>query len=199
VHRFRLRGVRVTPALVISMIALFVALSSTGFASTIVPLAKRALTADHAKVATTADKAKVATTAKTAKTAGNALKLNGATADELAAIPGPATDAQTLTGQTAQQIAAIPGPASSIAASTFTLRSKGWSVQNQGNTTQEKVFCDTGEKAVGGGFDMAQGWANPTIDSPLPDLTGWTFKIWALSGNNVPANGSVWVVCAKVS
>ena len=40
-QRFRLRRVRVTPALVISMIALFVALSSTGFAATIVPLAKR--------------------------------------------------------------------------------------------------------------------------------------------------------------
>ena len=58
-RRFRLRGIRVTPPLVISMIALFVALAGTGWAQNAVPLAKRALTANKAKVAT------------------NALKLNG--------------------------------------------------------------------------------------------------------------------------
>jgi hypothetical protein len=184
VKRFRLRGVRISPALVISMIALFVALSSTGFASSIVPLAKRALSADKAKVA------------NTAKVASDAEKLNGQTAQEIALTPGPATD---LEGQSAAQIAATPGPASSIAGSTFTLRSKGWSVQNEGDQTQEQVFCNTGEKAVGGGWDMPSGYANPIIDAPLPDLAGWSFKAWALSGNNTPAQGSVWVICAKVS
>ena len=185
-HRFRLRGVRVTPSLVISMIALFVALSSTGFAADIVPLAKRALKADKAEFAKRANKAL------------DSDKLQGATADQIAAIPGPATDAQTLNGQTAQQIASTPGPASSLPAGLVTLRSKGWSVQNEGNTTQERVLCNTGEKAVGGGFDMASGYANPIIDAPIFDLSGWTFKVWALSGNNVPAQGSVWVICAKV-
>ena len=185
-RRFRLRGVRVTPSLVISMIALFVALSSTGIAATVVPLAKRALTADKAK------------TANTAKVAANALALNGQTAEAISNIPGPATDAQTLTGLTAAQIAATPGPANSLPSSIITLRSKGWSVQNEGDTTEERVLCQTGEKAVGGGFDMSSGYANPTADAPLSDLSGWHFKVWALSGNNVPANGSVWVVCAKV-
>ena len=183
-HRFRMLKIRITPALVIASIALFASLAGTGVAASIVPLAKRALKADKAKVATTAQ---------------NALKLNGATADQIAAIPGPATDAQTLNGQTAAQIAATPGPASSLPASLITVRSKGWSVQNEGNQTQEKVLCQTGEKALGGGYDIAKGYANPIIDAPLPDLSGWTFKVWALSGNNVPANGSVWVVCAKVS
>ncbi len=53
-RRFRLRGIRVTPSLVIAMLALFVALSGTGIAQNIVPLAKRALTANKAKVATNA-------------------------------------------------------------------------------------------------------------------------------------------------
>ena len=41
VRRFRLRGIRLTPSLVISMIALFVALSGTGYAQKVVPLARR--------------------------------------------------------------------------------------------------------------------------------------------------------------
>jgi hypothetical protein len=184
VHRFRMPKIRISPALVVASIALFVALAGTGVAANVVPLAKRALKADKAKVATTAQ---------------NSLKLNGLTAEQVSATPGPATDAQTLNGQTAAQIAATPGPAASVPASLITLRSRGWSVQNEGDKTQEKVLCQTGEKALGGGYDIANGYANPVIDAPLPDLTGWQFKVWALSGNNVPANGSVWVVCAKVS
>jgi hypothetical protein len=46
---------------------------------------------------------------------------------------------------------------------------------------------------------MPSGYSNPIIDAPLPDLSGWTFKVWTLSGNRTPANGSVWVICAKVS
>lgn len=183
-HRFRLRGVRVTPSLVISMIALFVALSSTGFASDIVPLAKRALTADKAKVA------------NTAKVATDALKVNGQTATQIAATPGPATDLQ---GQSAAQIAATPGPASSISGSTFTTRSRGWSIQSEGNTTTERALCNTGERAIAGGWDQANGAAYVLQDKPLADGSGWLFQIWAESGDTVPANGSVWVICAKVS
>ena len=54
-RRFRLRGGRLmTPSVVVSMLALFVALAGTGWAQEAVPLAKRALTADKAKVATNA-------------------------------------------------------------------------------------------------------------------------------------------------
>jgi hypothetical protein len=184
VQRFRRRGVRVTPALVISMIALFVALSSTGFASSIVPLAKRALTADKAKVATKAN---------------NALKLEGSTAAQVAAIPGPATDAQTLNGQTAAQIAATPGPTSSLANSLFTTRSIGWSIDSEGNTTTAKALCNAGERAIAGGWDQSSGIAYVLYDRPLDNGSGWWFKIYADSGDTVPANGSVWVICAKVS
>jgi hypothetical protein len=179
-----------TPSLFIAMVALFIALSSTGFASSIVPLAKRALTADKAKTANTANVAKVANDAR---------KLNGQTAEAIAAIPGPATDAQTLGGLTAAQIAATPGPASSFPSSILTIRSVGWSIQLEGEKTTAKALCNAGEKAIAGGWDQASGAAYVLQDRPLADGSGWQFQVWAESGDTVPANGSAWVICAKVS
>ena len=180
-RRFRPRGVRVTPAMVISMIALFVALSGTGYAQKVVPLAKRALSADKAKVAT------------------NALKLNGQTATQIAAIPGPATDAATLNGQTAAQIAATPGPTSSISGSLFTTRTEGFELSQEGASARADVHCQTGEKVVGGGWGMEIGLASVTKDGPFPDGSGWRFSLFAESGNNLPAIGTVYAICAKVS
>ena len=34
-------------------------------------------------------------------------------------------------------------------------------------------------------------------DQPLPDLTGWMVLMFAESGNDVPANGSVWAICMR--
>jgi hypothetical protein len=76
-----------SPALIISVLALFVALSGTALAAGIVPLAKRALSADKAKTAAIAD---------------NAKKLGGQTAAAIQAA--------------AAQAAQAPGPASSVAA-----------------------------------------------------------------------------------
>jgi hypothetical protein len=71
-----------SPALVIAVVALFVSLSGTAVAAGVVPLAKRALTADKAKVS------------------DNAKKLGGKTAiqitSEAAAKPGPASSAAGL-------------------------------------------------------------------------------------------------------
>jgi len=180
-RRFRLRGVRMTPSLVLSIIALFAALTTTGYAQSVVPLAKRALTANKAKVAT------------------NALKLNGQTATQIAAIPGPATDAATLNGQTAAQIAATPGPTSSISGSLFTYRTEGFELSQEGASARADVHCQTGEKVVGGGWGMEIGLASVTKDGPFPDGSGWRFSLFAESGNNLPAIGTVYAVCAKVS
>ena len=178
---FRLRGIRLTPSLVISMIALFVALSGTGYAQKVVPLAKRALSADKAKVAT------------------NALKLNGQTATQIAAVPGPATDAATLNGRTAAQIAATPGPTSSLSAGLFTYRTQSFSVDSEGATAKDTALCLAGEKAIGGGFEQTSGLADVITDRPMPDGSGWRFAIFAESGNNLPAVGTIYAVCAKVS
>ena len=78
---------RPSPAFVVAMIALFVALGGTAgaVATQAVPLAKRALTADKAKVAAVAD---------------NAKKLGGQTSQQLvaqaSALPGPASTASGL-------------------------------------------------------------------------------------------------------
>ena len=74
-----------SPALVIALIALFVSLSGTAVAAGIVPLAKRALTADRAKQAAVADVAK-----KLGPAASTAL------AQQAGLMPGPASTAAGL-------------------------------------------------------------------------------------------------------
>ena len=177
----RLRGTRVTPALVISMAALFIALSSTGIAQNVVPLAKRALTADKAKVA------------------ANAQRLNGQTAAQIAATPGPGTDAATLNGQAAAQIAATPGPTSVLTGTTVTIRSNGWTILDEGDSVDARVLCTPGERAIDGGWDQAVGLVAVKADRPIPDGSGWYIKLFGESGDRMPANGSVWAMCARVS
>ena len=74
-----------SPALVVSLIALFVALSGTAVAAGIVPLATRALTADRAKQAAVADVAK-----KLGPQAAAAM------AQQAGQLPGPASTAAGL-------------------------------------------------------------------------------------------------------
>lgn len=185
---FRPRLRRELPALVISMITLFVVLAGTGVASGIVPpLARRALNADKAKVA------------NTAKVAQNALKLNGASAEQIAGLPGPGTDAATLNGLTAAQIAAMTGPTGSLSASLFTYRQDSFELDKEGAYSRVTANCQTGEKAIAGGWDQVDGAGYVLQDNPNSTGTGWQFVIWGESGNNLAAVGNVWVVCAKVS
>jgi hypothetical protein len=67
---------RISPAMVVALIALFVALSGTAVAAGVVPLAKRALSADNAKKLGGQSKAQIAAAA--------------------AALPGPANNASSL-------------------------------------------------------------------------------------------------------
>jgi hypothetical protein len=170
-----------SPAMFVALVSLFVAFTSTGWAQNVVPLAKRALTADKAKVAT------------------NAQRLNGRTATQIAATPGPATDAATLNGQTAAQIAGTPGPASSLPAGAITYRSQSWSVNAEKEIARDTARCLTGEKVVGGGWDQADGVVLTVRDQPLPDGSGWRVNLFAESGDDLPASGTMWAVCLKVS
>ena len=200
-HRFRLLKGRLTPSLVISMISLFVALSSVAYAAEVVPLAVRALTAGKADTAKTANTAKVANLAKlanVAKTARTATKANTADTATTAQTANVAVDSQTLGGQTAAQIAATPGPASSIPTSAVRVVSRGWSVSAEDDKTTERALCASNERVVGGGWDQANGVAYALKDQPLSDATGWQVQMWAESGDNTPANGSVWAICMRV-
>jgi hypothetical protein len=72
-------------------------------------------------------------------------------------------------------------------------------VQNEGDGTDARVFCQTGEKLTGGGYDQSSGIAEILENRPLSDGTGWYVRAFAESGNNTPVTGSVWVVCVKTS
>ena len=161
-----------SPALVIAVLALFVSLSGTAIAAGVVPMAKRALFAN------------------------NAGKLQGKSARQIAALPGPAS---TLEGQTADEIAEIPGPAStasslvSSASAPFALapdEEKDFSVQ-----------CPSGAKAIAGGFTSPSRingdvfvYANDT--RPNADGAGWTLMMVNPSPS-LSATGTVQVVCLR--
>ena len=181
------RRFRVTPSLVLSTAALFVALAGTGVAADVVPLAKRALTADKAK------------TANTTKVARDALKLNGLTATQIAAMPGLGTNANTLGGQTAAQIAATPGPVSSVSGTLLTLRTNSWELDFENQIMRVTAECQSGERAVGGGWTQSEGHGEVLQKSPNADWTGWRFSIWAESGDDLPASGTAYAICLKVS
>jgi hypothetical protein len=187
---FRVGKILVTPGLVLSIIALFAALASTGWASNIVPLARHALTADSAK---TAKRVKLA---DTAKVAANSFRVGGKTPEQIAQTPGPGT---TLDGLTAAQIAALPGPASSIPAGLYTYRTDTFELDAEGATTRVTAKCQAGERVVAGGWDQTEGAGYVLRDSPAADGSGWNFTIWGRSGNNLAAIGTVWAICAKVS
>jgi hypothetical protein len=157
-----------SPAMVVAVAALFVALSGTAWAvgNAIVPLASRALNADNAK------------------------KLGGKTAAQVAAMPGPAA---TLGGKTADQIAAIPGPASAVA-SLVSIKSVSWSL-NPGQEGPFTAACNAGQKATGGGFDNPTGSALAFESKPGTDGASWSVYELNVS-SSAPASGSVYVVCA---
>ncbi len=101
-------GRRLSPAFVVAMIALFVALGGTAGAvvTAAVPLAKRALVADTAKVASTAKVANVAKVANTAKLANTAKTATTATTATRATTAALADNANALGGSTSAQIIA---------------------------------------------------------------------------------------------
>lgn len=157
---------RPSSALVVALVALFVSLSGTAVAAGVVPMAKRALFAN------------------------NAGKLQGKTARQVAALPGPAT---SLEGLQAEDIAEMPGPAST-AASLVSSASSPFALAPD----EEKDFsaqCPAGAKAVSGGF------TSPNVvlsaDSrPTADGAGWTLYLVNMS-SSLSATGNVQVICVR--
>ncbi len=152
-----------SPAMAVALVALFIGLTGTAFAvgEKIVPLAKRALTADKAKVA------------------DNAKKLGGQTSAALVA-----------------QASQAAGPAST-AAGLVTTKTVPFTVAPQGGEQVVTATCDSGSKAVGGGFN------NPTAalvvsagSSPTADGSGWTEDMFNLSSSTTGA-GVVIATCLK--
>ena len=82
---------------------------------------------------------------------------------------------------------------------TITYRSQSWSVNNEKELARDTASCLPGEKVIGGGWDEATGVVLTLRDNPLPDGSGWRVHMFAESGNDLPASGTMWAVCLKVS
>jgi hypothetical protein len=158
---------RPSPALVVALVALFVALSGTAVAAS--PIAKRALFAN------------------------NAGKLQGKTARQVAAIPGPAT---TLEGQRAEDLALMPGPAST-ASSLVSSVSAPFALA-PGEEKDVSAQCPAGAKAVTGGFTTTTtGHPVFSLDMrPTADGGGWTLYL-VNSSSSLSATGNVQAVCLR--
>jgi hypothetical protein len=151
-----------SPALVIACIALFVALGGTAIAAA--PPVKRALFAN------------------------NAGKLQGRTARQVAALPGPAT---YLNGMTAEEIAGMPSPATT--ASALVTTSSAPFALAPGEQKDFSAQCAQGQKAVSGGYTTANAvWGADT--RPTATGTGWTVFL-VDDSSTLSATGNVHVVC----
>ena len=155
---------RPSPALVVALVALFMSLSGTAVAAGVVPVAKRALFAN------------------------NAGKLQGRSARQIAALPGPAT---FLDGMTAEDIAGMPSPATTASALVST--SSAPFALAPGEQKDFSAQCPAGAKAISGGFTTPN---NVLAADTRPDTsgTGWTLYLMNLSSSS-SATGNVQVVC----
>jgi hypothetical protein len=139
---------RPSPALVVALVALFMSLSGTAVAAGVVPMAKRALFAK------------------------NAGKLQGKSARQVAAIPGPASSASHLVSPDAAPFALAPG--------------------------EEKDFtarCPETTKAISGGYKTRDGAPVLATNSSPGELENWwTLHLINLS-DSTSATGIVEVLC----
>jgi len=110
-----------------------------------------------------------------------------------------ADNAMKVGGQTSTAIAAAaarqPGPASS-AAGLVTVKTSPWSIAPDGET-DVAVMCQAGQKAVGGGFDDAGGYAHAWDTRPTGDGGGW--RVYIAVSKEAPAqqSGLVYAVCLR--
>jgi hypothetical protein len=156
-----------SPAMVIALVALFVATSGSAVAGSIVPLAKRALSADNAKHALSADNAK-----KLATAASNA-----------------------IVQQAVSQAAQAPGPAST-AAGLISVKTATWT-NNPASGNDFTVVCDAGSKAIAGGWEDPNGYSHPWDTRPTGDGTGWRVFVTTSSSAPGGQSGTVYAVCLK--
>jgi len=163
---------RPSAATVIALLALFVALSGTAVAAGVVPLAKRALVAD------------------------NAMRLQGKTAATLLAAPTrKAAEADKLDGMHATQVASLPSP-SSTAAGMVSVKTGPWTV-NPRQYTPASVICDSGQKAVSGGWSDPGGWGSSYESYPTPAGDGWVTWIYIPGAAPGAQSGTAYAICVK--
>lgn len=124
--------------------------------------------------------------AKRALVADNAKKVNGLTAAQIGTAAAKAGAAASAT---------VPGPASTASALVIT-KTASYSLAGdaEGSFT---ATCDSGSKAVGGGFTSPSAAFIVSAESaPTADGAGWTEYLINLS-QATPGTGTVVAVCLK--
>jgi hypothetical protein len=156
-----------SPAIVVAMLALFVALSGIAAAATAVPLAKRALQADNAK------------------------KLSGKTLGQLTAASTAA--AKAAADSAAAAAASQPGPASTAAGLVVVKTASGGQIPSGFFKELGSLSCDAGQKIMGGGLS-SDGLVFTGDSYPVNDTT-WAFS--GANAGDSTANVSLWITCLK--
>ena len=159
---------RPSAAMVVALLALFVALSGTAVAAGIVPLAKKALYANDAG------------------------RLQGKTAAQVASLPSPATN---LAGKSAEEIAAMPSPAVS-AANLITVTSRPFTIGKAGEGDYP-VSCPAGTAVLSAGHTYVSGEAAVVVTDSRPiSPTTWSLYMINLSDTS-PGAGMLYAVCLR--
>ena len=158
-HRFRLRGFRISPALVISMLALFVALCGHGLGIEHRP-------AGEARV----DRRPTAKHEACRHREGRRERVQAQRPDGRAdlADSGPG-HGSPRNGQTAAQIAATPRPASSLPAGLFTIRSIRLEHPEPGRQDRRSRALLSPEKRGRRRLGPGQRRCGRSVDRPIPD------------------------------
>lgn len=162
-----------SPAMVVAMLALLVALSGTAFAAGVVPVAKRALNADNSK------------------------KLQGKTSSQLIALAQAnaqlANDSSHLEGKTASEI--IAASQTKSISGLVTIKESNFSM-GFGATIDYTMSCDAGQKAISGGSQWSQSPAIELESRPAPDGSAWKIMLDNPSDHD-GAFGNLFVVCVS--
>ncbi len=137
-----------------------------------------ALAALFVSLGGTAIAAGIVPLAKRALVADNAIKLGGQTPASIAAAA-----------------ARQPGPASSTAG-LVTVKTAPWTMAPGGHS-DTAVMCDSGQKAVGGGYDDPGGYAHAWDTRPTGDGGGWRVHIDLLDEATGQQSGLVYAICLR--
>jgi hypothetical protein len=163
-----------SPAFVLALLALLVSLSGTAVAAGVVPLAKRALTADNAK------------------------KLGGqSVAQVVAAASTHANDSDHLQGKTADEI--VGAAQTKSVSGFFSLKQDNFSMPKASSPGKAQNLdvtlpCDGAQKAISGGFQYSQAEAFIVESGPTADGKAWHMQIENYSTAD-GAFGNTYVIC----
>jgi hypothetical protein len=187
------KHVKVSPAFIVSLVALFVALGGTAVAAS--PVVKRALFADNA--GKLQGKTAAALVKQAAAKAQTRVGPRGAAGVAGPAGPAGPAGAQGPKGDTGPQgergSQGEPGPTGpSNAATTLESATQPYSLAADGEA-DVTVACPAGKKAIGGGYEQSSGFALGVDTRPSVDGTSW--KLLVVELDSAPATGTVYAVC----